>query len=63
MNGNVGTPFQHGLFQLFDKQALAAHFRQRRIQNLIPASGHRNQLNNKTPMMPLQGILHIIGLP
>ena len=45
MHRNVGPAFHERGFQLFDKQAFAADFGQRAVQNLVTQCGHAEQLH------------------
>ena len=61
MHRQVGTAFFQCHFKLFHKQALAAHFAQRAVQNLITLGGHAQE----TDLIPQlsQKCLDMLSLP
>jgi hypothetical protein len=61
MNRQVGTPFLKSNFKLFDKQALAADFAQRPIQDLVALGGHAQDVH--LAALRTQQVLHVMGLP
>ena len=63
MHGGIGAAFQHGHFQLFQEQTLAADFRQRHIENLVTARGHRHQFHLQSGMGGTQQGGDMVGLP
>jgi hypothetical protein len=63
MHRGIGAAFQHGHFQLFQKQTLAADLRQRDIEDLIAAGGHRHRLDLQTGMRRAQQGSDMVGLP
>ena len=63
MHREVGAAVQQGLFQLFDEQALAAHFRQRPFQPLVTQRRHGQQLHREVGVRLQQQRLHVLGLP
>ncbi|MNP29883.1 hypothetical protein D3C76_1229300 [compost metagenome] len=63
VHGDVGFLFEQSSFQLLDEQALAANFRQRRVEQLVTAADHGHQRYHKTGMGLLQTGFDIFGLP
>lgn len=63
VHGDVGAAFQQRQLEFFNKQALTADFRQRRIQNNVAARHHRHQLDLQAGMAGHQTLLHIMCLP
>ena len=61
MHGQLSAAFLQGGFQLFDEQALAAHFAERAVQDLVAARGHAQQINAVATRR--QQRLHMFGLP
>ena len=61
MHGQVGAAFFQGHFQLFDKQAFAAHLGQGAVQNLVALGGHAQQRHLVT--LRLQQGANMLGLP
>ena len=61
MHRQIGTAFFQGHFEFFDKQALAAHFAQRTVEDLVALGGHAQDVH----LMPhaTQQVLHVVGLP
>ncbi len=59
----MGTAIEQGGFQLFDKQALATHFGQRTIQNLIATGSHFQQGHLALRVQLLQTVAYMLGLP
>ena len=61
MHGQVGAAFFECGFELFDKQAFAAHFAQRPVQNLVALGGHAQE-RDLVALRSEQG-LDVAGLP
>ena len=61
MHRDVGAALLQSLFQLFHKQALAAHFAQAAVQNLVALRGHAQQGDRVAAR--LQQSLYMFGLP
>ena len=52
-----------GLLQFFDKQAFAADFGERFVENLVAARGHAENLHVAFGIEGLQARLNMLGLP
>ncbi|MNT85346.1 hypothetical protein D3C72_2255050 [compost metagenome] len=63
MHGDVGFVFQQRGFQFLDEQALAADFRQRRVEQLVAATDHGYEGHEQTRMGLLQTGFDVFGLP
>ena len=61
MHRQIGGPLLQRDFELFDKQALAAHLAQGPVQDLIALGGHAQQLD-RMALLTQQG-LNVFGLP
>jgi hypothetical protein len=61
MHRNVGAPLMQRDLEFFHKQALAAHFGQTAVQNLVPLCGHAQQLH--AAAHGLQQGFDVFGLP
>ncbi len=60
---DISAAIEHGELQLFHEQALAAHFRQRRIEDHVAARHHRHQFDRQPRMAGFQPLLNILCLP
>jgi len=63
MHRQIGATVLQGLFQLFDKQAFAADFRQGFVQNLVAARGHTQDFNFAVGIQGFQTTLDMFCLP
>lgn len=63
MHRDVGGAFEQGGFQFLDEQALAADLRQRCVEQLVAATGHRQQGDGQAGMRLFQARLDVFGLP
>lgn len=63
VHGDIGSPFQKPMLQLFDKEAFTTHLGQGRIQNLVAARYHLDQLHPKSGMKCLETVRHMFSLP
>jgi hypothetical protein len=61
MHRQIGTAFFQRHFEFFDKQAFAADFAQRAVQNLVALGGHAQ--NGDFATSRLQQVLQMVGLP
>ena len=63
MHGQVGSAVMQSLFQLFDKQAFTADFRQSSVQNLVAARGHAQDFDFAVGIQGFQTTLDMFCLP
>ena len=63
MHGDIRLSVEHAGLQFFDKQALAAHLGQGRVQDFVALGGHFDQLDIQLRMACLQFSGYILRLP
>ena len=61
MHGQIGAAFFQSSLKFFDKQAFAADFAQRAVQDLVALGGHAQQRDRMA--LRLQQGLDMFGLP
>src|SRR5213075_1854514 len=63
VHGEVGAPVRHRVLELLHEESLAADFVEAAVEDLIAFRAHRQELDRKAGMEPLQLFSDVLGLP
>ena len=63
VNREVSFTLLHRHFEFLDEETLAAHLRERAVENLVAAGRHAEELDLGAGILPTQDVLNVKSLP